>query len=75
VKDYNTWFTLIKDIHPESVLDPFAGSCAIGEVCESLGIPWLGIEKNPQYYEDVQYRVNLGRKRYIKQQLTPIGVY
>ena len=31
------------------VLDPFLGSGTTGEVCESLGRKWIGIELNPDY--------------------------
>ena len=33
----------------DTVLDPFFGSGTVGEVCESLGRKWIGIELNPAY--------------------------
>jgi len=38
------------------VLDPFMGSGTVGEVAESLGRRWLGIEINPKYGELVKER-------------------
>ncbi len=38
------------------VLDPFFGSGTVGEVCQSLGLPFTGIELKPEY-------VDIARKR------------
>ena len=35
----------------DSVLDPFAGSCATGEVCERLKRNWICVELRPDYLE------------------------
>ena len=67
-KDYETWVQLIGDLHPKSVVDPFAGSCAIGEVCESLGIKWRGYELEPRYAPLIKERIQLGIERYEKRQ-------
>lgn len=38
------------------VVDPFAGSCITGEVCERLGRRWKCIELDPQYVEGARAR-------------------
>jgi DNA modification methylase len=55
---------MIDDLNPDSVLDPFCGSGTIGEVCESLGIPWLGFELNPDYIHDAELRLHQGMEKY-----------
>lgn len=43
---------------PESrVLDPFFGSGTVGEVCQSLGLPFTGIELKPEYIEITKRRL------------------
>ncbi len=40
----------------DRVLDPFAGSCATGEVAEVLGRQWLGIEIEEKYLQGAKGR-------------------
>ena len=53
----NFWFDLIKQIKPESVIDPFLGSGTTAEVCSKLGIKWLGYEINEVYSQDINKRL------------------
>lgn len=59
-KDFETWYMMIKDLKPRSLLDPFAGSCVIGEVAEALGIPWLAMELMEEYYLHAKFRIHKG---------------
>lgn len=61
-KPFIDWYTMIKELKPTSLYDPFGGSCVIGEVAETLGIPWISTELNPVYEKDIQYRINSGIK-------------
>ena len=40
-------------------LDPFMGSGTCGIVCKELGIRFIGIEKESQYFEDAKRRIDL----------------
>ena len=40
-------------------LDPFMGSGTTGVVCKELGIRFIGIELDPEYFEDAKRRINL----------------
>lgn len=33
------------------ILDPFMGSASIGEACAELGLPYIGIEVSPHYFD------------------------
>jgi DNA modification methylase len=46
---------------PGIVLDPFFGSGTTGEVAESLGRDWIGIEINPDYIELAMKRLEIAR--------------
>ena len=59
-KPFKDWAQMIEELNPSSVVDPFAGSCAIGEVCEYLGIEWRGYEINPDYIPDIEKRIKKG---------------
>ena len=52
------WTDLIYQIKPDSILDPFLGSGTTAEVCEKLGIPWLGYELNEVYLQDIEKRLH-----------------
>lgn len=63
-KPFKDWLIMIGDLNPSSVVDPFAGSCAIGEVCEYLGIEWKGYEIKEKYIPDIKKRIQKGIKRH-----------
>ena len=71
-KNYTLWNRIIKELKPLSVLDPFLGSGTTAEVCESLGIPWLGFELMEEYAPDIEKRIarGLSKKKYLKKQTT-----
>ena len=71
-KSINLWTHIINQIKPQSVIDPFLGSGTIAEVCESLGIPWLGYEIMEEYAPDIQKRIERGimKKKYATKQKT-----
>jgi hypothetical protein len=75
-KDYDTWAAMIGDLGKEeplhSIYDPFAGSCTIGEVAESLGISWIATELKTEYMEDIAFRIARGQTRKAKQQKSKI---
>jgi len=56
-KNYKLWFEIVKGIKPSSTLDPFLGSGTTAEVCEKLGIKWLGFEINEVYSQDINKRL------------------
>lgn len=62
-KSGKDWRILIGQIAPESVLDPFMGSGATAEACESLSCVkrWIGYEIEPLYANDIQIRIERGR--------------
>lgn len=57
-------------IKPISVLDPFLGSGTTAEVCEELGIPWLGYEIMEEYAPDIEKRIQCGIKKHGQSSLT-----
>ena len=68
-KNLKLWNRIIKDVQPQSVLDPFLGSGTTAEVCESLGIPWLGYEIMEEYAPDIEKRIERGKKKYQQESL------
>lgn len=68
-KSRDLWAAIIKDVQPTSVLDPFLGSGTTAEVCESLGIPWLGYEIMEEYAPDIEKRIQRGIKKKQQQSL------
>jgi hypothetical protein len=40
------------------VLDPFLGSGTLGVVCDGLGVRWLGIEREPEYAQWAEDRID-----------------
>ena len=62
-KPFRDWRHMIEELHPESLFDPFAGSCCIGEVGEALGIVWDACEINEAYIDDIKYRVESGKRK------------
>jgi DNA modification methylase len=55
---------LIERCKPKSVLDPFLGSGTTAEICESLGIPWVGYEIMEEYSVDIERKINRGKAKY-----------
>lgn len=47
---------LLKDLKPESIIDPFAGSGSYLKAADILGIPWIGYEINEVYSHDIDKR-------------------
>ncbi|WP_152053034.1 DNA-methyltransferase [Tautonia marina] len=58
------WVRLFSD-PGETVLDPFAGSGTTGIACLRLGRRFIGIERDPEYFEAMCRRIEreLGRPR------------
>lgn len=58
---------LIKLITPPNgtVLDPFMGSGSTGVACKELGIEFIGIELNKEYYEIANGRIDYGHSKSI----------
>ena len=42
--------TLCRGLRAKRVLDPFMGSGTVGEACRRLGLPYTGIELEPEFY-------------------------
>lgn len=56
---------LIEGFDAMTILDPFLGSGAVAEACESLGNrKWIGFEINQKYSPDVEMRIKNGKKAY-----------
>ena len=45
------------------VLDPFFGSGTVGEVCQARGLPFAGIELNPEYAAEARRRLRWDSSR------------
>lgn len=62
---------LIKLVCPQSkeaiVLDPFMGSGTTGICCKEMGINFIGIEKDEEYFKDAKRRIN--HAQFITEQL------
>lgn len=54
---------LVEESEVKTVIDPFLGSGTTAEVCESLGIPWLGYEIMEEYAPDIEKRIKRGIKK------------
>ena len=59
-RPYEVLQSIFSQLKPPSVIDPFLGSGTTGQVCESLGIKWLGFEINEIYIPDIEKRINIG---------------
>ena len=44
-------------LHGDTVLDPFAGSGTTGVACANTGRKFIGIEKDPKYFEIAKQRI------------------
>ena len=62
-KPFEDWVLLIKELEPESLIDPFLGSGTLAEVGEFLQVPYVGIEVKKEYKDDIDFRIKRGRKR------------
>ena len=49
----------LKQLKPESLIDPFLGSGSFGQACEILKIPWIGYEINEIYRNDIDLRMRI----------------
>ena len=49
--------TLLRQPTVNLVLDPFMGSGTTGVACVQLGIPFVGIERNAEYFEIARRRI------------------
>ena len=61
-KSYELWDSIISQLKPKSVIDPFLGSGTTAEVCTKLGISWLGYEINEVYSQDINKRLKNCKK-------------
>jgi len=61
-KEVKIWDKIIRELKPESVIDPFLGSGTTAEVCVKLGIPWFGYEINEVYSQDINKRLKNCKK-------------
>ncbi|MHA1382375.1 MAG: DNA methyltransferase [Candidatus Helarchaeota archaeon] len=59
-KNAKDWQHIIKELKPQSVIDPFMGSGTAAQVCEQLGIKWLGFEIKKEYIPDIEKRIKIG---------------
>ena len=57
-KSLNFWSRIIEEYQPKSVLDIFLGSGTTAEICEKMGIPWLGYDIG--YESDIEKRIQKG---------------
>ncbi len=59
-------YEIFRQLKPKSVLDPFLGSGTTAEICESLGIKWLGyeIDENGVYSNIIKKRIEIGIKKH-----------
>jgi DNA modification methylase len=49
---------ILKNIKGDiTVLDPYMGSGTVGLVCKQLGLKFIGIEKDPNYFEIAKNRI------------------
>jgi len=53
----------------------FLGSGTTAQVCESLGIRWVGFETNLQYRRDIRNRIREGMLIYAESQTQNLGEY
>ncbi|MCH7878456.1 MAG: site-specific DNA-methyltransferase [candidate division Zixibacteria bacterium] len=56
VREVPEFFVKFATVRGDTVLDPFAGSNIVGEVCESLGREWISAEINSEYVYGSSFR-------------------
>jgi hypothetical protein len=71
-KSYPFWFYYLKRLYPASVIDPFMGSGTTAEVCEELGINYLGFEIMEEYSVDIEKRIQRGIRKHSQQTLSEL---
>jgi len=59
-KSINLWSRIIEEYQPKSIIDVFLGSGTTAEICEKMGIPWLGYEIMNEYIPDIEKRIKNG---------------
>lgn len=75
--DAQLMFDIIEQLEPKSVIDPFLGSGTTAEVCELLGVKWIGYESELKYKNDIDTRVKNGRlkhKWFKQNKLKPVSL-
>lgn len=65
-KPLKLWGWILDCLKPASVIDPFLGSGTTGYACEQRGIPWVGIERDERYKDDIERSVREGKKKRFK---------
>lgn len=68
-KTLKFWKRLIMGPKPRSVVDPFLGSGTTAQICEQMGIPWVGYEKMEAFAPDIDRRIKRGIKDHQQQNL------
>lgn len=61
-KPRKLYHSIISQLKPKSVIDPFMGSGTTAEVCTKLGIPYIGYEINEVYKQDIDKRLRNCKK-------------
>jgi len=74
-KGIRMWRQLIIDYKPISIIDPFLGSGTTAEVCEEIGIPWVGYEINSNYIQDIKTRIKRGILAHKNMNTESLGEY
>lgn len=54
---------LVEDVRAESILDPFMGSATTSVAAILAGKPFVGIERNPAYFECAVRRISEAHSR------------
>jgi DNA modification methylase len=60
-KNHLVWRKIVEAFKPKSVIDPFLGSGTTAQVCEELGICWVGFEIKLEYKPDIDLRIKIGK--------------
>jgi site-specific DNA-methyltransferase (adenine-specific) len=64
--------TLLRQPTVNLVLDPFMGSGSTGVACVQLGIPFVGIERDPEYFEIARRRIAHAQEQMAAQPLAQL---
>jgi len=60
------WGWVLDQLKPASVVDPFLGSGTTAYACEQRGIPYLGIELDKRYRDQIIRSAAVGRGKKMK---------